>query len=223
MKKLLFLLLFIPATGVFGQEINIDLDNFNEVEVSRGLTVNFTPAEENTAVITGNSRDKINLKVDKGVLIIKTSLTQLLKSDNTVVNVYYKQLQDIKARQNAAVEFCSKISQPLIKFKATEGAEIIAFIEVENLVANASTGGNLRIRGKAEKQEIDVNAAGGFRGENLKGENIRINLNGGGSVYVFAENYVDATVRAGGHVYIYGDPERVDEHTSFGGVIKKIN
>ena len=205
------------------QEITMDLDNFSEVEITRGLKVNFTKAEENKAVITGNSRDKVQVRVEKGVLTIKTSLNQLVKVDNTVVEIFYKQIHSIVARQNSSIEFCGKISQPILKVRASEGAEVMATIDVENLIAGASTGGTLNLMGNALIQEIDIKAAGEFKGENLKGDNINVNLNGGGNANIHATKYVNATARAGGNIYIYGNPEKVEEKASFGASIKKIN
>lgn len=205
------------------QEITIDLENFSDVEVTRGLKVNFTEASENKAIITGNSRDKVQVKVEKGILVVKTSINQLLKVDNTVVEIFYKQINSITSRQNSSVEFCGKIIQPILRVRASEGAEILATVDVENLIAVASTGGTLNLMGKALIQEIGVRAAGEFKGENLKGDTINVNLNGGGNANVFGRKYVNATVRAGGNIYVYGNPERVEEKTSFGGSIKKIN
>lgn len=218
----LFLLLVICSIGV-AQEITIDLDEFNEVEVARVLKVNLVPAEENRAVITGNSRDKVKLTVEQGVLTVKSSLNQLLESDNTRVTIYFKKLQRVEARQNSSIEFCHKIKQPLLKLKAREGASIFANVDIENLVAGAVTGGSLTMIGKAEIQEIDVKAAGDFRGENLIGRNINVELSGGGNANVNARKYVNASVRAGGNIHIYGNPEEIQEKTTFGGTIKKIN
>jgi hypothetical protein len=223
MKQILTIFIVFLGLGMNAQEITMDLENFSEVEVTRGLKVNFTKADENKAIITGNSRDKVQVRVVKGVLTIKSSLNQLLKVDNTVVEIFYKQIHSVVARQNSSLEFCGKITQPIFKVRASEGAVVMATIDVENLIAGASTGGTLNLMGKALIQEIDVRAAGEFKGENLKGDNINVNLNGGGNANIFAKKYVNATVRAGGNVYIYGNPEKVEEKASFGGSIKKIN
>jgi hypothetical protein len=223
MKQLIIIFLVFLVAEMKAQEITIDLDNFSEVEVTRGLKVNFTKANVNKAVITGNSRDKVQVRVEKGVLTVKTSLNQLLKVDNTVVEIFYKQLHSVIARQNSSLEFCGKIAQPIFKVRSSEGAGIMATLDVENLVAVASTGGTLNLMGKALIQEIDIRAAGEFKGENLQGENVNVSLNGGGNANVFARKYVNATVRAGGNVYIYGNPEKIEEKVSFGGSIKKIN
>ena len=223
MKNLVFLLLFSHGLVAGAQEITIDLGNFSEAEITNGLSVNFIQSEENKAVITGNSRDKVKIDVKNGVLDIHTDLNKIWTEDNTFVVIYYKQLQKIDARRNAKVELCGKITQPLIWLRVQEGSDITAQIEVNNLIANITTGGNLRIIGKAEVQEIDVMAAGKFKGENLVGNNIDVSISAGGMANVNAKKYVHASVSAGGNIYIYGNPKKVDEKTTFGGKIKKIN
>lgn len=223
MKKFLFLLLLSHGILAGVQEITMDLENFSEAEITNGLSVNFIQSKENRAVITGNSRDKVTIEVENGVLDIHTDFNRIWTEDNTLIIIYYKQLQKIDAKRNAKVELCGKITQPLLWLRAQEGSDITAQIEVNNLIANITTGGNLSVFGKAEIQEIEVMAAGKFKGENLVGNNIDVNISAGGMANVNAKKYVNANVNAGGNIYIYGNPEKVDEKTTFGGKIKKIN
>ena len=223
MKFIIFFLLLSIGTIGTAQEISIDLDNFNKIEVTRGLKVNLTSAKENKAVIIGNSRDKVKVNVERGILKVSSGLNQLLETDNTLITIYFKDLQNVEARQNSRVEFCQKITQPLLILKSREGSDIFANIEIENLVAGLATGGSITVIGKADIQEIDVKAAGDFRGENLLGQNVNIKLTGGGTANINAKNYVNAAVRAGGIVHIYGNPEELIENITFGGTIKKIN
>src|SRR5680860_1447535 len=90
MKKLLFLLLLSCGFVAGAQEITMDLENFSEAEITNGLTVNFIQYEENKAVITGNSRDKVKIDVKNGVLDIHTDLNQIWTEDNTLIIIYYK-------------------------------------------------------------------------------------------------------------------------------------
>ncbi|RKS55385.1 putative autotransporter adhesin-like protein [Gillisia mitskevichiae] len=223
MKKYILLMLLSCASLSYAQEITVELDNFTEAEITKGLKVNFTHAEENKAVITGSSREDVNLKVKNGVLKISVDLNHLWNEDNTIVNIYYKQLLKVEAKQNAKIDICGKIVQPMFKIRVQEGADVKANIEVENLYASVVTGGNLFIIGTATKQDIDVKAAGDFKGENLIGSDIEVSIAGGGTASIFSKAYVNAKVRAGGTIYIYGNPEKIDESTTFGGTIKKIN
>jgi len=223
MKNLVLLLMILVGINSYAQEISMDLENFTDVEVSNGLKVNFIKAEENRAIITGNSRDKVELDLKDGILKVQSSLNHIWNEDNTLVNVYYKQLLRVEARQNSDVEICGKISQPIIEFKTAEGADIFANVEVENFIGRSTTGGNLEVIGSAINQIIDLKAAGDFKGENLIGDSVDISLSAGGKANVFGKKYVKANVTAGGTIYVYGQPEKLDKKTTFGGTIKKIN
>ena len=223
MKKIILLMFLSFATFTYAQEITVELDNFTEAEITKGLKVNFTQAEENRAIITGSSRDKVNLKVKNGVLKVSVDLDHLWNEDNTIVNISFKQLLKVEAKQNAKIDLCGRISQPMLNIRVQEGADVKANVEVENLYASVVTGGNLFIIGTAIKQDIDVKAAGDFKGENLIGSDVKVSIAGGGTASIFSKAYVNAKVRAGGTIYVYGNPEKIDERTTFGGTIKKIN
>lgn len=223
MRYSLIICFLFLYTGASAQEITVELENFYGVDVTNGLKINLIESTSNRAVITGNSRDKVKLKVEQGILTVKNSLTHVLKEDNTIVNIYYRQLQNVEAGQNSTVEFCAPVKQDLVSLKAKEGAEIFANIEVENFNGSVVTGGNLNIIGKALKQNLDLKTGGGFKGENLVGSEVEVKVTGGGNANIHSNNYVNALVRAGGHIYIYGNPNKVDQKTTFGGTIKKIN
>jgi uncharacterized membrane protein len=223
MKNIILLILFSWAATTFAQEITVELDNFTEVEVTKGLKVNLTQAEENKAIITGSSRNNVNLKVKNGVLKVSVDLDHLWNEDNTIVNIYFKQLLKVEAKQNSKIDICGKLSQPMFNIRVQEGADLKAKVELENLYASVVTGGNLFIIGTAAKQDIDVKAAGDFKGENLIGTDVKVSIAGGGTASIFSKAYVNAKVRAGGTIYVYGNPNKIDETTTFGGTIKKIN
>lgn len=211
------------SVAVNAQQITVDLNNFTQVEISNGLKVNLIKAEENKAVITGANRDKVKLKVDKGILKINMSINHIWNEDNTLVDVYYEQLNRLEARQGSKVDIKEMIEQPVVSFRVQEGSEIRAAVKVEDFSASAVTGGQLNISGTADQQQIDVSSAGQFKGENLIGMDVNVTIKGGGNANIFSKEFVKARVRAGGNIFIYGDPKQIDEATTLGGTIKKIN
>lgn len=222
MKQLIAVVFFLITIEASSQEKNIRTGEFIGIEISRGLRTNLIHAKENRVVVKGKNRDKVKIEVEEGILKVRAGNSHLLESDDTVVDIYFQYILAVEARHNSMVYLSKKLRQPLLRFKAREGASIFAELEVENLVANTLTGGSITVTGKAEIQEIDVRS-GSFRGENLEGRNINVVLNGGGNANVNAKKYVNAMALAGSHIYIYGNPEEIHEKTSFGGSIKKIN
>lgn len=223
MRKILLMMLLLSSVAVTAQKISVDLNNFTQAEISNGLKVNFIKAEENKAVVTGANRAKVKLKVDDGILKINMSINHIWNEDNTLVNVYYKQLNRVEARQGSKVDIKGMIKQPVVSFRVQEGSEIRGDVKVEDFSASAVTGGQLNISGTADQQQIDVSSAGQFKGENLLGKDVEVTIKGGGNANIFAREFVKARVRAGGNIFIYGDPKQIDEATTLGGTIKKIN
>lgn len=222
MKHLITVFLFLITMEVSSQDRIIYPGEFIGIEVLRGLRTNLIPSNEDKVIIKGKNIDKILVKVDNGILKVRAGQAQLLASDDTIVEIYFKYVLAIEARQNSKIYISKVLKQPLLKLSAREGASIFADLEVENVVATSVTGGSITLTGKAAIQEIEVKS-GSYRGENLKGENINVVLNGGGTANIFARKYVNASALSGGHIYIYGNPEEIHEKTSFGGSIKRIN
>lgn len=223
MKHMLISVLLLVSLTVAAQEINIDLDDFSEVKISKQLHVNFTPYSENKAVISGRNGDKVKITAYEGVLEVSSSIPHPLEEDSTIIDIFYKSLERIEASHNSNIEICTRLKQDNMMFEAREGASILGNIEVKNLTVFARTGGKVSLEGNAENQNIIINTSGEFKGENLIGSMIWANLNTGGIANIFSKNYVEAKVASGAHLYIYGTPEKVDEKTAFGGTIKKIN
>ena len=222
MKHLITVIVFMITMGVSSQEKIILPEEFIGIEISRGLRTSLIPANEDKVVIQGKNSDKIQVKVDNGILKVRSGHAQLLESDDTIVEIYFKYVLAIDARHNSKIYLRKKLKQPLLKLTAREGASIFADIEVENIVANSVTDGSIILTGSADIQEIEVKS-GAYRGENLIGENINVVLKGQGTANIYAKKYVNAMALAGGQIYIYGNPEEIHEKTSFGGSIKKIN
>lgn len=221
MKQWVAVIFFLITMEVSSQEKNISPEDFIGIEV-RGLRTILIPSNENKVVIKGKSRDNVQVEVDNGILKVRAGNAQLLKSDETEVEIYFKYILAVEARHNSRVYLSKKLRQPLLMLKAREGSSIFAELDVDNLVANTLTGGTITATGNAAIQEIELKS-GSYRGENLQGQNINVVLSNGGNANIHAKKYVNALALTGGHIYIYGNPEEIHEKTSFGGSIKKIN
>lgn len=209
MRKILFFMMLLLSVVVNAQEITVELNNFTQAEISNGLKVNFIEAEENKAVITGSKREEVKLKVEEGVLKINMSINHIWNEDNTLVDVYYKQLNRVQAKQGSKVAVKNLMRQPVVSFRAQEGSEILADVNVEDFSSSAVTGGQLKISGTADQQEIDVSSAGEFKGENLIGKDVDVTIKGGGTANVFSKEFVKARGSCRwNHLYLRGSCSR---------------
>lgn len=205
------------------QELTQDLEDFNEIKVYNGLDVILKEANRNKATITGENRTDVKFKIDNGILKVRMSIDEILDNDNTQITIQFKKLDKIDARQNASIKVDSKLKQDLLHLNASEGADIFADVKLNKLYVDSNTGGEIEVEGKTEDQEIAINTGGKFFAKNLKSVNTKISIKAGGVADITASGNVEAKVRAGGTVNVYGNPKTLDQNTLFGGKIIRKN
>ncbi|MEC8831006.1 MAG: DUF2807 domain-containing protein, partial [Bacteroidota bacterium] len=87
----------------------------------------------------------------------------------------------------------------------------------------AVSGGKVFAGGFSNNQDVIINTGGTYNGRTFRTKFTTISVNAGGNAEIYASDYVKANVKAGGEVLVYGDPKKMDEHTLFGGKIKRVH
>nr|WP_100894405.1 head GIN domain-containing protein [Cellulophaga sp. RHA19]PKB42665.1 putative autotransporter adhesin-like protein [Cellulophaga sp. RHA19] len=215
-----FLLFTFSLVNAQNEKITLQLESFTEVKAFDGLSVNLIKSTKNEAVITGANTQKVSIVNNDGVLKLRMQLDKIFSGYRTFVDVYYTDiLAVIDVNEDARISSNETIKQDLLELKSQEGGELIIDAEVTQLLIKSVTGGVITSKGSAKNQDIKINTGGIYYGKNLKTELTTISVNAGGNAEINATNYVQATVKAGGEVLVYGDPLKMDEKTVFGGKI----
>lgn len=216
------MLLFL-GLGTFAQESTADLGNFNEAEITNGLKVIFERADKTSIEITGSNKEKVKANVENGLLRIGLRGYRLLNEDDTQVVIYYTQINRVTARRNSEIEFSEELEQEQIAFEIKEGSDLAVSLNVDLLSARVSTSSTLFASGEAKKMEVKVFSEGAFQGENLITETADTEVNTNAIANIFVKDYLKATANAGGTILVYGDTKEIDQKTSLGGSVKKLD
>jgi hypothetical protein len=94
-------------------------------------------------------------------------------------------------------------------------------LETEKLNVRVANGSKVTIEGTAENQDVLVNSGGIYKAEKLKTEQTTITANAGGEADIYATDLVEAKVRAGGDITIYGKPKQINQKVIAGGSIEE--
>lgn len=224
MKNLILVFALLFSCSLLSQEeITHELESFSEVKVYNGLKVNLNYGDENKAIVTGDGRQDVKLEVEEGILRVKTKLDNIWKENNTVINIHFTYLKKIDARQNSSVELSEVYKTETLDLMASEGGNIYAEIDVEKLNLKSLTGGEVELKGAADIQDVKIRAGGQYYARYLESNDIHISISAGGVADIYSSGRVDAKVRAGGTVNVYGDPEIIDKDTLFGGKVNRKN
>jgi hypothetical protein len=158
-----------------------------------------------------------------GKLKIKMELERSFNGEETFVEVYYKSIELIDANEGAYIVSNEMIEQNTIELRAQEGGRIRVGMQVNHAKIRSVTGGIIEASGLAKSQEIKLLTGGMFEGRNLKTLDSKITITAAGEAEVNASESIDIKVTAGGDVYVYGDPKKIDKRRVAGGRIKMMD
>lgn len=221
MKKIIYSLLLISSIALSQTEKNVG--DFNKVTSFDQIDVLLIKSDENKIILEGNDSESVELVNKNGELKIRMPLTKLLSGDNVSATVYYKDINAVEANEGSRIASESVIKSISFDIIAKEGSEINIKLMVDKLTARVSNGSKIIISGKASNQDILVNSDGNFEAEKLVTSQTTITSNAGGEAFIFATNLVDAKVRAGGKILIFGKPKQISQKIIAGGTIEEVN
>jgi hypothetical protein len=218
MKKVI-LLVFVLITQLNYSQTTIKLDDFDELKVFDQLNVTLVPSNENKVVVTGKNESSFEAVNKKGVLKLRMSVTKMLSGEDTKVTLYFKKIKGIDANEGSIVSSKSVFKQTTLYLAAQEGAKIDVELDVDNTTIKIYSGGIISLSGKAVTQKTTINSGGIYYAKDLVTSQTTISLSAGGSADVNATTLVDAKVKAGGTITIYGKPKQIKQETFAGGTI----
>jgi hypothetical protein len=219
MKKIIYSLLLISTLGF--SQVEKEVGDFNKVTTFDQIDVRLIPGEVNKVVLTGSGSDEVELVNKNGELKIRMPFSKLLDGDNISVTVYYKNISAVEANEGSRISSEKEITSTSFDIKAKEGAEINLKILVEKLIVRVANGSKIEIEGIATNQDVLVNSGGEYKGEKLHSEHTDVTVNAGGNADVFTTGLVEAKVRAGGTIIIYGKPKQINKKIVAGGSIEE--
>lgn len=220
MKKLITLCFVLVTTISFAQSIvNKEVGSFSEIKVYDLIEVNLIKSDVNKIMVKGHSVYDVKFVNKNGVLKLRMDADSKFQGEDTFVEVYYTSLSIIDGNEGARIVCNELIQQNNLTLKTQEGAKIVVGMEVKDVDIRAVTGGVVEASGLAKNQVVVINTGGVFDGRGLKSEVASIKISAGGEAELYATEQVDVNVKAGGDVFVYGNPKTVNKNTLAGGRI----
>lgn len=219
MKKLSIVMLLISSLGF--SQVTKKLGEFNAINVFDRISVELIPSSENKIEIKGDRAGEVEIVNNNGTLKIRMSLKKLLDGESVSAKLYYTNLESIDASEGSYIIGDDVIKQSSIKVNAKEGSEIRLNIDVEKAEVRAVTGGILQIKGSATNQDASIGTGGILRANGLETSQTTVKITTGGEADVRATELVDAKVRAGGTITIFGNPKQINKKVTLGGNINE--
>jgi len=219
MKKIFYSLLVFSSIA-FGQ-VEKNVGDFNKVTSFDQIDVFLVKSTENKVVLDGKDSNEVELVNKNGELKIRMPLTKMLAGDNISVTVYFKKLTSVEANEGSRIACGDTLKSVVFDINAKEGSEVKLILETEKLNIRVANGSKVTLEGNADYQDVLVNSGGIYEAEKFKTKLAIITVNAGGESSIYATESVDAKVRAGGDITIYGKPKTINQKIVAGGTIEE--
>jgi hypothetical protein len=150
-------------------------------------------------------------------------LEERFDGDATTVTLFFKSIAIIDANEGARIYSDTEIKSSSLELKTQEGGKINVKVATENLDIKSVSGGVVETEGTTQKQDVNINSGGTYEAKNLISSKTYVSVTAGGVANVYATNKVDAKVKAGGNITVYGNPKDVKKKKLAGGNIEIVD
>lgn len=218
MKKIL-LIFAISISSLGFSQITKDVGSFNKVSVYDRISVELIPSTENKVEISGDRQNDVELVNKNGNLKVKMKLKKLLDGEEVQAKVYFTDLNSIDLSEGSFVTSDEVIKVGIFEINTKEGAEVRLKLDTDKASIRAVTGAKVKVSGTSRILTLTSGTGGIIAAENLNAEDVTAKITTGGEIDLRASKTVDAAVRAGGSITIYGKPASISQKTTLGGSI----
>ncbi|MFN4026015.1 MAG: head GIN domain-containing protein [Flavobacterium sp.] len=219
MKNVVYSALFFSALS-FGQ-VEKNVGDFDKVTAFDQIDVLLVKSNENKVILDGKEANEVELVNKNGELKIRMPLTKLLGGDHISVTVFFKDISAVEANEGSRIACADVIKTMSFDVNAKEGSEVKMKLETQKLSARIANGSKVMIEGNADNQDILVNSGGIYEAQQFITKQTTITANAGGEADIFATDIVEAKVRAGGDITIYGKPKQINQKVIAGGTVRE--
>lgn len=223
MSKKLVIIAFVFLSQITNAQVTRNLGDFDEVKVFDKINVKLIEASENKIVVTGARADEVETVNKNGELKIRMPFPQLLSGEDIMVKLYFKNLESIAVSEGSYVSSEEDFKQTSLDLNAKSGGEINLDLNVDKVIVKANAGGIVTLSGKAKNQDVVITSGGILNAKDLETSQTTISVAAGGKSEIHASTLVDAKVRAGGSIFIYGKPKQINKEVFIGGTILEKN
>lgn len=218
MKKLSLLLLFIGNVTL--SQTTKTLGSFSKVTGFDQIEIHLVQANTNKVELEGLNSDQVELIIKNDELKLRMPLDKFLKGDKVLATVYYSNLNAIEANEGSFITSNEKINSRIFDIIVKEGGKVEVNTQSSKINIKATSGGIVNIEGKTNNIEANATTGAIIDAIKCESEQATVTSTAGAEISIDANDIIDAKARAGGKVYVYGNPKQVNETTVLGGIVK---
>ncbi len=210
----------VKGSGKTITETRQILDDFTNVEVSRGIDVEITQNTTKSVEVKADDNiiNYVITKVEDGTLII--TLDKSIKNASTKkVMITMPNIESLRTSSGSSIESKNTLIVSKIDVRASSGSDINLTLEAEDVKCASSSGSDITIKGKALKLETSSSSGSDIDAQNLLANDVVAKSSSGSSIEIHPILSLNAKASSGGDIIYHNNPKVINKKTSSGGSV----
>jgi hypothetical protein len=211
----------VKGNGNVTEEVR-QVDDFDQIKVSRGMNVYITQGSPAKVVVIAdnNLHEIIRTDVDGDVLkIYADENIRWAREKKVMVTVDKLSGLEVSSGSNAWSQ--AQITSESLDMKASSGANLTMDVNARYLKADCSSGANIKLSGIAKEAELEASSGANLKAPDLKADGCKMRASSGGNVSATVVASLEAKASSGGNIVYYGEPTSTSVDASSGGNIHR--
>lgn len=235
-----FLFAFILLLSTFGSFTSCNLNcvegsgpiitktlaigNFSELELNSSIPVFISQGGEQQVTVKGNENliELLNKKLSGKTWEIEFEKC-VSSTENFEVHITVTDLNRVELNGSGSITGRSPIKGEILELVLDGSGDLKMELQVKELETELNGSGDLQLSGSTKTHEISLDGSGDIHAENLKSDDVKIDLNGSGDVWVFSSYKLDIKVNGSGDVYYKGNVKSISSDIDGSGNLHQLN
>lgn len=220
------LCLTLISSLAFSQRQKVNVSSFDGISLGVSATVYVSKGNSTTVELEGDADDleKIKVEVEGSKLKIKSKENNWGWNNGGDVKVYVtmSELHSLSVGGSGNILGKDSFKTDDLKVSVSGSGDIEFDVEAADLTVKISGSGSVELAGSSDEVKVGISGSGKLDAEELVANTYDISISGSGKCRVHAKEEIESHISGSGSVYYKGDPERVNNHSSGSGKVKKI-
>ena len=219
---ILAVLLFSAGT-ITAQKETRDVATFTEVSFGISGNLYIKQGSKQSLVLEGDDLDEVETDVSGGKLRIRNrSNNWRMGNKRRDVYITITKLEGLNLSGSGKVIGEGTFDTGDLDLGVSGSGDLELDVEADNIDTGISGSGDIELTGSAKEHAVSISGSGRLDAEDLEAETYRIRISGSGSCRINVSEEIDSRVSGSGSIYYKGSPNKVNNHSSGSGKLRKI-
>lgn len=201
------------------------ISNARDIRIEGDFIVDLVPDSKTSLTVEAddNLLPYIVTKQEDGALVLRTRDNVWFSTSNRAhITVHTDLLESVDLSGSGSVTGKGKFSgAEKMDLDISGSGKVTLEVNTPAIKTNISGSGQMNLAGETKSLIVDISGTGNFKGEELKAEDVNIDITGSGNARVFADASLKAGITGSGNVY-YRGKATISSDITGSGAVKQI-